>query len=148
MTATVVKARALNILGIGNDLCDVARMAGLIQRYGPRLLDQTFTRAEQDLARRQPDQPLFYAWRFAAKEAFVKALGTGIAERMSWTDVEVLASPEGLPVATISGEALVQLKHLAEREGDATVHLSITHDARFAAAFVILEACRPPGRAP
>ena len=126
----------MNILGIGNDLCDVGRMAGVIQRHGQRFLDTTFTQAEQALARRQLDPPSFYAGRFAGKEAFLKALGTGIAEDIHWTDIEILASPSGQPVTTISGGTLIQLRLLGE--GTAAVHLSIAHHARFATAFVVL----------
>ena len=77
------------ILGIGNDLCDVEHIASVIQRHGRRFLDRTFTQAEQALAQRRSEPCLFYAGRFAAKEAFVKALGTGIIEQVHWTDIGI-----------------------------------------------------------
>ena len=127
------------ILGIGNDLCDVERMAGAIRRYGQPFLDRTFTRAEQGLAQGMPHSGPFYAGRFAAKEAFLKALGTGVAEQVGWTDVEILVSPSGQPVASIPDGPVARL--LAER-GDTAVHVSISCDARFAAALVILSSGR------
>lgn len=130
----------LTILGIGNDLCDVARMADAIRQYGQRFLDRTFTQAEQAIAGRRPDPQLFYAGRFAAKEAFVKALGTGIIEQIQWTDIEILVAPSGQPVAMISGAALKELQRLKERGSDAAIHISIARNARIAIAFVILEA--------
>lgn len=143
----IVGGTLLNILGIGNDLCDGERMAGMIRRYGQRFLDTTFTQAEQALARRLLDPPLFYAERFAAKEAFLKALGTGLAENVLWTDIEILVSPAGLPVVTLAGEALTQLPRPADGAGAAanvSIHVSISHEARLAAALVILEARRRP----
>jgi holo-[acyl-carrier protein] synthase len=135
------------ILGIGNDLCNVERMAGVIQRHGQRFLDRTFTQAEQALAQHRSEPCLFYAGRFAAKEAFVKALGTGINEQIHWTDIEILASRSGKPFATISGGALTRLRRLADSGSDTMVHVSIAHDARLATALVILEArYRPTGR--
>jgi holo-[acyl-carrier protein] synthase len=135
----------LMILGIGNDICDVKRMAGVIQRHGRRFLDRTFTQSEQALAQCRSEPCLFYAGRFAAKEAFVKALGTGIIEQVHWTDIEILASRSGQPIATISGGALTRLRRLADRGIDTVVHVSISHDARFATALVILEARDRPG---
>ena len=130
----------LMILGIGNDLCDVERMASVIQRHGQRFLERTFTQAEQALAQRRSEPCLFYAGRFAAKEAFMKALGTGIIEQVHWTDIEILASRSGQPIATISGGTLTRLRRLADRGSDTVVHVSISHDARLAIALVILEA--------
>ena len=135
----------LTILGIGNDLCDVGRMTGVIRRHGQRFLDRTFTQAEQALAGCQLAPRLFYAGRFAAKEAFLKALGTGITEQIHWTDIEILASRAGQPIATTSGAALTQLRLLAERGGDVAVHVSISLDVRLATAFVVLEARYRPG---
>ncbi|HEX8078335.1 MAG TPA: holo-ACP synthase [Chthoniobacterales bacterium] len=128
------------ILGIGNDLCDIERIAGVIQRHGQRFLDRAFTHAEQALARRRPEPSSFYAGRFAAKEACLKALGTGVTERVRWTDIEILDSRSGRPVATISSEALRRFRRLAGWGRDAAVHVAISHDVRLATAFVILEA--------
>jgi len=79
------------------------------------------------------------AGRFAAKEAFLKALGTEIIEQMYWTKIETLASRSGQPIATISSGALTRLRRLAERGRDAAVHGSISHDARLATAFAVPE---------
>jgi holo-[acyl-carrier protein] synthase len=131
------------ILGVGNDLCNVERMADAIRRYGSRFLDRTFTQDEQALAARQPNASLFYAGRFAAKEAFVKALGSGVDENIEWTDIAFLASREDRPVAKMSDEVFARMQRLAELDGGtATVHVSIAQQAQFASAFVILEARR------
>jgi holo-[acyl-carrier protein] synthase len=128
------------ILGIGNDLCDVERMAGVMERHGRRFLDRTFTQTEQALAQSRSEPCVFYAGRFAAKEAFVKALGSGIVEQLHWTDIAILASPSGQPIATVSGGALTRLGQLASCASDTMVHVSISHAARLATALVVLEA--------
>ena len=128
------------ILGIGNDLCQVERMAGTIQRFGQRFLDRAFTQAEQALAQHRPEPHVFFAGRFAAKEACLKALGSGLIEDMHLTDIEILAAPSGQPVLTISGAALAQLRRLAGQARETAVHVSISHDGRLATAQVILEA--------
>jgi len=123
------------ILGIGLDLVEVARIAGLHQRHGERFLGRVYTQAELDycLPRAARDQHL--AGRFAAKEAVFKALGTGWAEDVSWKQIEVLPDKNGAPRAELSGPAAERLAALGGRG----VLLSITHAAGCAAATAIIE---------
>jgi holo-[acyl-carrier protein] synthase len=128
------------IVGIGTDLCDIDRIAGAIERRGQKFLDRMFTPAEHAAAQRRPEPDPFYAGRFAAKEACVKALGSGITEQVRWTDIEVFASPSGQPVVTLSGGALRRLRRLIGPKRSGTIHISISHEQELACAFVVIEA--------
>jgi holo-[acyl-carrier protein] synthase len=128
------------IVGIGADLCDIERVAGAIERTGQNFLDRVFTPAEQAAAQRDPDPPSFYAGRFAAKEACAKALGTGITDRVRWTDIEFLAAPVGQPLATLSGGALRRMRRLVGARRSAVIHVSISHEQELAFAILMIEA--------
>lgn len=123
------------IIGVGTDLVEVSRVAQLLERHGERARGKLFTTAE--LARceasARPCESL--AGRFAAKEAFFKALGTGWGRGGSWHEVEVVSSPHGAPSLRLSGTA----ERLAAERGVRVAHVSITHTADLAAAYVILE---------
>jgi holo-[acyl-carrier protein] synthase len=114
------------IVGIGIDVCQVARFETAAAREG--LLERVFTPSERDTSLQR------MAGRFAAKEAFAKALGapTGLV----WTDVEVRKDDDGKPYFTYAGT----VAELVARRGISSVHLSITHDAGIAAAVVVCEA--------
>jgi holo-[acyl-carrier protein] synthase len=124
-------------IGIGTDVCDIIRIREAIRRQGDRFIRRVLTASEQAPALR-PDPVRYLARRFAAKEAFVKALGTGITERIGWTDIEVLNSPSGAPVIALTGGAMRQVMRLAQgREG--IVHVSLSGQAHFAMAAVAIE---------
>lgn len=131
------------IIGIGIDLCDVERIAGALERQGDRFRNRICSEREQALAARRIDEGLFYAGRFAAKEACAKALGCGITERVRWRHIEVLAGRNGEPALHLSEGALRRGRRLAG--GEIRAHLSITHEGPFAMAFVVLEAGRLAG---
>jgi len=116
----------MTILGIGVDVVDLAKLAASLERT-PTLRSRLFTPAEADL----PLESL--AGRFAAKEAFVKALHAPAG--MSWQDIEVVNDPQGAPVFRLHGAALDRLSEL----GVVTAHLSISHDVSIATAFVVAE---------
>lgn len=123
------------ILGIGVDICNVHRLSQLRLKYGPRFLDRVFTPVEQ---RRCGDGPACderYAARFAAKEAFMKAIGTGWGQGLTFLDIEVATEDTGRPVLTVTGEA----RQLADGAGVARIHISLSHERDAAVAFVILE---------
>ncbi|WP_081991232.1 holo-ACP synthase [Inquilinus limosus] len=128
------------IVGIGTDICGAARVAEAIGRRGQTILDRLFSAAEQALAvhHRSPNQ--FYAGRFAAKEACAKSLGTGITDRVRWTDIEILARRSGQPYCELSGGAARRAKRLVGKGFVPKLHVSIAHDGEFAQALVILEA--------
>ena len=129
------------IIGVGTDLCEVERIAGALGRQGDRFRNRICSDREQALAANRTDESLFFAGRFAAKEACAKALGTGITDRVRWRHIEVLAGRNGEPVLQLSEGALRRAVRLAG--GDKVrAHVSITHDGPFAMAFVVLEASR------
>lgn len=132
------------IVGLGADLCEVERIAGALDRQGDRFRNRICSDREQALATARADEALFYAGRFAAKEACAKALGTGITERVRWRHIEVLAGRNGEPVLHLSEGALRRARRLAGGQ-EVRAHVSITHDAPFAMAFVVLEAGRLVG---
>ncbi|MHB8764488.1 MAG: holo-ACP synthase [Deferrisomatales bacterium] len=123
------------ILGLGLDLVEVARIRRIREARGERFLRRVFTEAEAAgcLSRRDPDPGL--AARFAAKEAGMKALGTGWGEGVGWRDLEVVSAPGCPPRLRLHGAAGAA----AERLGVASAHLSLTHDAGVAGAVVVLE---------
>jgi holo-[acyl-carrier protein] synthase len=115
------------IIGIGVDLVDVPRFERSIART-PKLMARLFTASEQAL------KPRSLAARYAAKEALIKALGG--SDGVHWTDIEVASEPSGRPVFTLSGETAATVAG----RGITAVHLSLSHDADLATAYVVAEA--------
>ena len=124
------------IVGVGLDLADVARLGALRRRWGERLLRRVYTDAELEACLGRGDADDALAARFAAKEAAMKALGTGWSGGVTWRDVEVVSRRGTAPTLRLTGEAAA----LAARLGVQGVHLSLSHDKGVAAAVVILEA--------
>jgi holo-[acyl-carrier protein] synthase len=124
------------ILGTGFDLVDVPRFARFIARRGDRGLERLFSAAELGYCRAHADPVPFYAARFAAKEAFYKAIGTGMGQAGGWRDVEVVRLTSGRPLLMLHGKASVVAHGLQVR----TIHLSLSHTGHSAGAFVIIEA--------
>ena len=123
------------ILGSGVDLCEVPRIEAAVARYGSRFLERIFTAREIAYADRKANRFERYAARFAAKEAGMKALGTGWNHGVRWRDIEVSRQPGGRPTITFHGKAA----EFAARLGAAHVALSLSHTAEQAIAQVILE---------
>ena len=120
------------IVGVGIDVCDIARFAQTLLRT-PALAARLFTEGEQNLL------PRSLAARFAAKEALAKALGA--PRGLLWTDAEVVASPAGRPHLQVAGTVAAA----AARLGVTRWHLSLSHDAGIASAVVVAEGDRPAG---
>ena len=123
------------IYGIGIDLIEIERMQHAIARTGARLIERLYTDVEQGYCRTQRPPYACYAARFAAKEAFLKALGTGLRQHMRWRDMEVCRDDLGKPSLRLYG-------YLHERciaEDIRHIHLSLSHSATCAIAQVILE---------
>ncbi len=123
------------ILGLGLDLVDIARVAGILDGPPPRVerfLARVFTAAERAYCDRMVDRPTRYAARFAAKEAALKALG--VPAGLRFTELEVVRE-EGAPRLALSGRAAEAARAL----GVTRLHLSITHDGGTAAAVVVAE---------
>jgi holo-[acyl-carrier protein] synthase len=123
------------ILGSGVDLCEVPRIEAAIARYGSRFLERIFTAREVAYADRKANRFERYAARFAAKEAGMKALGTGWHGGITWQDFEVINLPSGRPTLKFHGRAA----EVAAKLGVRHVALSLTHTKEQALAMVILE---------
>jgi holo-[acyl-carrier protein] synthase len=123
------------IVGTGVDITDVSRIKAAVERFGDRFLERVFTPEEVRYCTAKANPAERLAARFAAKEAGMKALGTGLRHGITWHDVEVVRQPGGRPAVRFSGKAA----EFAERLGCKRAHLSLTHTADQAMAFVILE---------
>ena len=123
------------IVGIGTDLAEVGRIRDAIERHGRRFIERVFTPAEIAYVERKANRFERYAARFAAKEAGMKAIGTGWRHGVRWHDFEVTNLPSGKPTLALHGVAF----GFAERLGTRNVMLSLTHTAEQAMAVVILE---------
>ncbi len=125
------------ICGIGVDLVRVDRLARALTRYGERFLRRVFTDREIAYCQGRAKQGVYqFAQRFAAKEAFSKALGVGLRQGgIRWREVEVLPDPRGKPEIQVSGRAA----QLCEELGVRGMHLSLTDEDNLAVAMVVLE---------
>jgi holo-[acyl-carrier protein] synthase len=121
----------MNIISIGVDLCDIPRLSKLITEHGDRFLKKVFTASEITYCAQKINGVLNYAARFAAKEALLKALGTGLRAGMNWKDVEVLNDALGKPYFVFYGQ-------IAEYLGGRKVLLSLAHTDDNALAFVVI----------
>lgn len=128
------------ILGVGTDLANIDRIAGVLERHGDRFRNRVFTEIEQRKAERRKDIAGTYAKRWAAKEACSKALGTGLRMGISWKDMAVSNLKTGQPVMTVTGWAAERLKEMTPEGHEATIHVSLTDDHPWAQAFVVIEA--------
>jgi holo-[acyl-carrier protein] synthase len=124
------------VLGHGVDLVETARIAALLERHGDRFLERIFTPAERsycDRDRRRRLEKL--AARFAAKEAVLKAIGTGLSQGIAWTEVEVVRDALGRPGVRLSGAAEAE----ARRRGVGRWTLSLSHSGGLAIASAVAE---------
>ncbi len=122
------------IIGLGTDIVDMARIERLAERFGERFAGHILHPEELEQWREIP-HPTFLAGRFAAKEALVKALGTGFSQGIWLSDILIRKGVDGEPSAILSGVALERFHKL----GGDTIHVSISHDRHSAMAVVILE---------
>jgi holo-[acyl-carrier protein] synthase len=123
------------ILGTGIDLAEVARIREAVERYGRRFLERVFTAGEIAYVENKANRYERYAARFAAKEAGMKAIGTGWRRGVRWQDFEVRNRRSGRPELLLHGVAA----EVARSLGVERIHLSLTHTESMAQAFVILE---------
>ncbi len=128
------------ILGIGTDLANIDRIAGVLERHGDRFRNRVFTEIEQAKAERRADTPGTYAKRWAAKEACSKALGTGLRMGIAWKDMAVTNLSTGQPVMHVTGWAADRLKAMTPDGHEAIIHVTLTDDHPWAQAFVLIEA--------
>ncbi len=129
------------IVGIGSDLCNIDRIQNSLDRFGERFTARVFTDVERTKAEKRPfTRAGTYAKRFAAKEAFSKAVGTGFRQGVFMRDIGVVNKGSGAPTLALTGGAKDKLDALIPPGHAAEVHLTMTDDHPFAQAFVIIEA--------
>lgn len=128
------------ILGIGSDLTDIRRIQASLDRFGDRFRNRCFTELERRRSEAKPAAAASYAKRFAAKEACAKALGTGLRRGVYWRDMGVVNLRSGQPTLALTGGAAARLAEMTPPGHKAVIHLSMTDDAPYAQAFVIIEA--------
>ncbi len=128
------------IIGLGSDLCNIERIQNSLDRFGERFENRVFTEVERAKARRRPFTIAgTYAKRFAAKEAFSKAVGTGFRRGVFMKDIGVVNAPSGAPTLALEGGAAKRLAELTPHGHEAVVHLTLTDDHPWAQAFIIIE---------
>lgn len=129
------------IIGMGSDLCNIERIQNSLDRFGERFELRVFTEIERTKAARRPfTRAGTYAKRFAAKEAFSKAVGTGFKRGVFMKDIGVVNAPSGAPTLALEGGAAARLAELTPTGHEAIVHLTLTDDHPWAQAFVVIEA--------
>jgi holo-[acyl-carrier protein] synthase len=131
------------IIGLGSDLCNIERIQSSLDRFGDRFLNRVFTELERAKAARRPHTIAgTLAKRFAAKEAFSKAVGTGFKAGVFMKDIGVVNAPSGAPTLALTGGAAARLAAITPEGCQAVVHLTLTDDHPWAQAFVVIEARR------
>ena len=123
------------IYGIGVDVVRIERIKEVLDRRKERFLNRVFTRQEIDFCRNRVHVIPCFAMRFAAKEAFSKALGTGMRHGIYWRQIEILHDKRGKPEFRLTGHAL----ELIKQANISRLHLSLTDEGDYAAAMVVLE---------
>ncbi len=120
------------ICGIGIDIVEIARIEEMLRRWPERFVERVFTPGEIALCQGRANHAAAFAARFAAKEAFSKALGTGVDKDFSWKDFAVGHQSNGSPLPVLS-------PRLANRLKNAKIHVSLSHSDHYATAVVVLE---------
>jgi holo-[acyl-carrier protein] synthase len=126
------------IFGIGSDLVDVRRIEKLLLRFNGHFEKKLFTTNEQCMAATKQSKGLFYAKRFAAKEAFVKALGTGISGGISWKNIEIRNTSQGKPALHLDSSLEAFLNQALPRGAHFQLDLSLADEYPYAQAFVVI----------
>lgn len=130
------------IIGIGNDLCNINRIEGVLNAFGDRFLRRLFSEEEHKsiLSRPISGQSAAIAKRFAAKEACAKALGTGISDGVYLRDLRISNAKNGKPILQVFGGAAARLKAITPQGMSAQVDVSLSDDFPMAMAFVVISA--------
>lgn len=118
---------------VGVDIADVKRIKNALERWGDRFVSRTFSSRESEYCRRHRDEALRFAARFAAKEAFIKCMGS--ARGILWNEIELLNDRSGKPHFHLSES----IRNKLEKRKILKVHVSVTHTAEYAVAFVVFE---------
>ena len=125
----------MHVLGLGTDIVDCLRIAQMIERHGELFITRVYTDREIEYCSSRKAATQHYAGRWAAKEAVLKALGTGWRRGISWRDIEIRNDRHGMPLVTLHGGA----RDACERAGIRRVHVSISHCRTHAMACALAE---------
>ena len=129
------------IIAIGSDLCNIERIQNSLSRWGEKFENRVFTEVERAKAASRPfTKAGTLAKRFAAKEAFSKAVGTGFKRGVFMKDIGVVNARSGAPTLALSGGAAARLAEITPEGYAAVIHLTLTDDHPWAQAFVVIEA--------
>jgi len=123
------------IYGIGTDVTSISRIKRIIRRYGRRFLTRIYTEEEIEKGMKRKDNASFFAGRFAAREAFLKAIGYGLMRGIPIKGISILNNEDGKPYFMLSSE----IEKIIKKRNIPTIHLSISHDADIAQAVVVME---------
>lgn len=123
------------IYGIGVDLAAIDRLDNVLKRWGDRFIHRVFTPEETALCLKRASPPSAFALRFAAKEAFSKAVGLGMRQGIRWRDIEVVHAPGGKPGLKLYGRC----REICRQNGIEHIHLSLSDDGQYGIAMVVLE---------
>lgn len=121
------------ILGLGTDIVEIFRIGRLIERHGDHFIQKIYSEEEIRYCQRRREYLQHYAGRWAAKEAVMKVLGTGLAQHVSWKDIEVLSQPSGQPEVVLHGP----VRDVAAAKGIEQVLVTISHCRAYATATAI-----------
>lgn len=133
------------IIGLGSDLCNIERIQNSLDRFGERFERRVFTETERAKGNRRPfTKAGTLAKRFAAKEAFSKAVGTGFKAGVFMKDIGVVNAASGKPTLALTGGAKARLDALVPEDHVAHIHITLTDDHPWAQAFVVIEALPAP----
>lgn len=130
------------IVGVGTDIVSMDRISAALSRFGDRFRNRIYAESELAFADRFPDGTGALAKRWAAKEACSKALGTGLRQGVAMRNMVVVSSPSGMPTVRLDGKARERLRRIVPDGQEGRIHLSMTDDAPWAAAIVVIEARR------
>lgn len=131
------------IIGIGSDLASIARISAILAEHGTRFIDRCFAESERVKAATFADPAPYYARRWAAKEAVAKALGLGIRDGIYLKDIVILNDAMGKPAVELYGGAKERLTAMTPERKTAYIHVSLSDDAGFALAFIVISAEQP-----
>jgi holo-[acyl-carrier protein] synthase len=130
------------LIGLGTDLCDIRRLARVLESHGDRFLSRCFTEAERGRALRRAEglRAATLAKRWAAKEACAKALGTGFSQGVFHRDMGVVNLPTGQPTLVLTGGALMRLRRIMPAGHHPSLLLTLTDEPPYAMAQVMIQA--------
>jgi holo-[acyl-carrier protein] synthase len=123
------------IYGIGTDLVKISRMKRVMDRWGDRFVQRVFTPQEAELSNKRAFPPAAFSLRFAAKEAFSKALGLGMKKGIRWRDIEIFHHPNGKPGLKLHGRSY----EICKENNINGLHLSLSDEQEYGLAMVVLE---------